>query len=480
MARQVDNGAVRPLGESRRQAEHQHLPGMIAVALIVAGGMAGYLFGLPGDTALPAAATVTTTNVPAVEPLATPLHYQWLEQSPMDSEQDAWAVHAAEDLNDVIYLLVSDDRYSPLSRVLWRSRDGKQWEVMPLDLGPGAQVTDLDVYGQSLLLSGWVGTTPTIWRSQASSTSTDIEWIAAPLVSDLDAVGLPITELSSINTVVNSAGSVVTTANVEINLEPSLLSLTEDPGVTSLLHFAEFPDVAVSSTRLWMRIVDPDGEESVHTIQIPTSVRVRPVSGQYGIDIGALQAWAIWGSTDATGFTPIDLPAVLTGPLQTMPFGDSFAATTTSDGGGTDLWVLADSVWTPSTWEVPAECGDWRRTVADGHRLVTISDDFDTACISEDGLHWVVRASSSTAVSSPASIWIEGSGDGFIAMAGNSLEYAVLTSADGLEWVRVNTNPDTVATRVFRVGDRLVTTARPAGSMIPRPVVVWVGTPTGG
>jgi hypothetical protein len=453
---------------------------MIAVALLLAGGMAGYLFGLPGDTAVPGPAAATTTTVIVPAPAATPLRYQWLEQSPLGAEQDAWAVYAAEDLDDVIYLLVSDDYDSPLSRVLWRSLDGEQWELMPLDLGPGAQVTDLDVHGQSLLLSGWAGNIPTVWRSRPSSTTSDFDWIAVPLASDLTTVGLPMTEFASVTTVVNSAGRTVTTANVDISLEAKLLDLTKDPGVASLLHFAEFPEVAVSSTRVWMRIVDPDGEESVHTSQIPTTVRVRPVSGQYGIDVGALQAWAMWESTNAIEFTPIVLPAVLTGPLQTMPFGDGFAATTTNDDGRTDLWTLAGSAWTQSTWEVPAECGDWRRTAADGHRLLTISDNFDTACISEDGSNWVVRSSSPTAVSSAASIWIEGTGDGFIAIAGNSLEYAVLTSGDGLEWVPLNSTPDTLATRVFRVGDRLVTTARPVGSMTPRPVVIWVGNPTDG
>jgi hypothetical protein len=475
MAQRSNNQAVRPLAELRPQRGAPRLPGLVTIGLLVAGGMAGYLFGLPGDTAGAGAAITTTTGEPAPISSATPLPYQWLEQVPQESEQDAWAVHVAEELDGAIYLLVSDDPDSPLSRALWRSQDGQRWELLPLDFDARARVTDLDIYQQSLLLSGWVGSTPAIWRSQRIGTSGSPGWTATALSSGLDAVGRPVTEFSTVTTVVNSAGRTVTVAESQISLEDELLSLSDDPAIASLLHFEELPEVTVSSTRVWMRAVAPGGEELVRTSRIPNTVRVLPAAGHYGTDVPALQAWAMWESTDALGFSAVSIPAGLTNPLRPMPLSDGFVATTIDAPGDTELWAATEHGWEPSSWNSPAGCGGWGRTATDGKRLLTITDNFDTVCTSEDGAIWAIRTSPSTALSSQAAVWIEGTNGGFIATARNSLEYAVLTSRDGLEWQRVNATPDILGTRTFLVGDRLVTRARPDGSMTPRPMVVWVG-----
>lgn len=478
MARETDSGSVRPLGEPRRHPQHQRLPGLIAVALLAAGGTAGFILGLPGDTVRAEAITATTAAaVPT--PQVTPLPYQWLEQAPIDNDQDAWAVHAAVEFDDDIYLLVSDDFETPRRRALWRSGDGEQWETLPLDLGPAAQVTDLDVYGQTLLLSGWSGTTPTMWRSQSPAAKDGFNWISMPLASGLDTVGQPIAAWSDLTTIVNPQGRAVTTARVAISLEDRLLSMSRGAGVTSLLQLAELPQVAVAAGRLWMRTVAVDGDETVEMIQIPDTVGVKRGSGNYGTDIPALQAWAMWDSTDGFAFTPRGLPTPLVDDLRPMPFGDSFVATTENDRGRTDLWTLTDVGWEPSDWTVPAECGGWENTAADGALLLTISDNFDAICVSEDGATWAVNESPTTAVSSQATIWIEGVREGFLAMALNSMEIAVLTSDDGVGWAVVNSAPEILGSVAYRVGDRLIATARRSGEMQPQPVVVWVGEPTG-
>lgn len=453
------------------------LPAVVVVALLVIGASAGYLLGLPNDTVDGAAPP--TTAAPAIAPAtqSTPAHYDWLEQQP--TSQDAWAVFTAVELGDYLYLLVANDPESPFGRSLWRSRDGAAWDLVELEFGPNAVVTDLDTYEETLLLSGWDGDNATIWRSQLLPQGETPRWTAAtlpttqPVFGDL-AVGRGHPYVTS---EINSQREIVVAMRAGIDLTDTLLDLLGGGPTTSLLDYPELPEVVVTNSRLWMRIVASDGTESVHTESIPATLRITPAAGRYGTEVAPLDTGALWTSTDGRSFAAVDLSALPVAPVP-QPFNDIFVSTVAGSDGDATLWISASGQsWNPSGWLPPAECGGWQGVAVGNPGLLLASDEFDTLCRSGNGTDWEVRPSATTKVPSTTSVWIEGGRAGYLALAENSMERVVLTSNDGFTWDRVESTPEVMGSRTFRVGDRLVTTAR-GDSLSAQPVVIWVGRPS--
>lgn len=465
---------MRPLTvKPERRNSPRRLPATVAGALLLIGASAGYLLGLPSDTA--ASIAPVTTAAPGAAPAnqITPTQYDWLKQRPTSENQQAWAVYAATELVDHLYLLVADDGDFRNRRVLWRSADGETWDRLKLDLGAEVTVTDLDVDGSTLLLSGWDGDTAMVWRSQALAGGDEPQWLATPLPDVADGFGDVIGV--SVTSEINKSGEIVVSAEMGIDVTNTLLEFPAGQPVPNLLSYRELPEVAVADGRLWMRIVTADGDEQVHTQTIPKTIRVTSEAGHYGTEIRFLTAGALWVSADGARFSAVDL-----GDLAEIPspqsFNDIFISVAANAGGAHELWSSADgSTWSPSSWVAPAACGDWQGVAIGGPGLLLSSDDFDTHCLSGSGTDWEIRPSASTKVSTMASVWIEGDDGGYLALARNSTESAVLTSSDGFHWDRVAFNEEILGIRTFAVGDRLVTSSRPFGTARPRPLVVWVG-----
>ncbi len=474
MAKKEPSNAVQPL--TVRPVTPRRLPAAMALALLAVGASAGYLFGLPNDTSEQSAQA--TTLAPATVPVAsaaqtTPAHYNWLEQQPADTDQDAWAVHGAVELSDDMFLLVSEDYEHPFQRALWVSPDGETWNLVRLDLGPEVFITDLDTYDGALLLSGWHEGAAAVWRSQPLARSEEPVWTRWLLPATPLQFGNLRAEFSSVTSEINSGGELVVTTDAHIDLNDTLVGLGDD--IANLLEYGELPEIAVADSRLWMRIITKDGVESVFTEPIPPTVKIPAVSGHYGTDVRALPAGSMWTSNDGATFLPVDLSGVPAVPSP-MAFDDIFVSVI-ADGTGTyELWSSASgATWTSSLWDAPAECGGWQGVAVGGNRLFLVNDVFDTICLSNSGTDWTVRSSVSTRLSSTAGVWIEGSPEGYLAAVRNSQESAVLTSNDGFQWHRVEMTPDILVTRMFLVGDRLVATARPVEGITPLPMIVWVG-----
>lgn len=478
MASKESQNAVRPLPvRPHRPPPPGRIPAVVAIALVAIGASAGYLLGLPNDTV--GSAAPSTTAAPATAPgmQPTPAHYDWLEQQP--TSQDAWAVFAAVELGDYLYLLVANDPESPLGRSLWRSRDGAAWDLVELAFGPGAVVTDLDTYNETLLLSGWKDKSATLWQSQLLPQGETPRWTAATLPTTQPSFG----DLAVggrhpyVTSEINSEGEIVVAMHAGIDLTNTLLDLLGGGATTSLLDYPELPEVVVADSRLWMRIVNSDGTESVHTESIPATLRITPAAGRYGIDVAPLDAGALWTSTDGDSFVAVDLSALPVAPVP-RPFNDIFVSTVAGSDGGSTLWISASGhTWSPSGWVPPAECGGWQGVAIGDPGLLLASDEFDTLCRSGNGTDWEVRHSTTTQVTSTTSVWIEGGRTGYLALAQNSVEHVVLTSNDGFTWDRVESTPEVLGSRTFRIGDRLVTTAR-RDRLRPQPEVVWVGKPS--
>jgi hypothetical protein len=475
MPRTESQGAVRPLTvQPERRTSPRRLPLAVAGALLIIGASAGYLLGLPNDSATPVA--LATTTPPSATPASqmTPAHYDWFEQQPTGEGQQAWDVYAAVELDDDIYLLVADDQDSRRIRVLWRSSDGETWDRVDLGLGPDVTITDLDVYRSNLLLSGWDGDVATVWQSQELESGSDPQWLATPLPDAAPGFGELIGD-STVSSQINNSGEIVVSAEMGIDITDALLELPASGAVPNLLSYRELPEVAVADSRLWMRIVTADGDEEIHTQIIPSTIRVTPEAGHYGTEVGFLTAGALWISTDGELFETVDLGGLAAAPSP-QAFNDIFFSVFADSAGTHELWTSADgSSWLPSSWIPPTECGDWQGVAVGGSGLLLTSDGFDTLCLSGSGTDWEVRQSKATAVSTKASVWIEGDDNRYLALARNSAESAVLTSSDGFHWNRVEFTQEILSTSTFLVGDRLVTSARPMGTSRPRPLVVWVG-----
>jgi hypothetical protein len=383
------------------------------------------------------------------------------------------------ELGDYLYLLVADDPDLPLGRSLWRSRDGGAWDLVELEFGPDAVITDLDTYEETLLLSGWKDTHATVWQSQLFPEGKTPRWTAVTLPTTQPSFGnLAIGRgHPNVTAEINSEGEIVVAMQAGIDLTDTLVHLLGGGPATSLLDYPELPEIVVANSRLWMRIVNSDGTESVHTESIPATLRIAPAAGRYGTEVAPLDVGALWASTDGRSFAAVDLSGLPVAPVP-QSFNDIFVSTVAGSDGRSVLWISADGhTWSPSGWIPPAECGGWQGVAIGDPGLLLASDEFDTLCRSGNGTDWEIRPSATTKVSSSASVWIEGGHDGYLALAQNSVEHVVLTSADGFNWDQVASTPAFLASRTFRVGDRLITTAR-GDSLSPQPVVIRVGKPS--
>lgn len=452
---------------------------LTAIVLLGAGGLIGYAVGLPATEITPVAAPIETTVVSAsAEPETTePASYDWASQNRLASGNQAWGIFDAVELDDALWLLVFANVDAPDNRVLWRSEDGATWSEVPLDLD-GAIVHDLDVYDGSLLLSGWDSGVPKLWRSQQLPATAPV-WTEIALPFSGFAGGVVQDIESDIETVINNDGEIVVAAEAQIEISDLLLDLAGDPDATSLLHLDRLPEVATFRQRLWATTRTATGEETTHVIDLPTTAAFDRDAGPYGTRVGLIVARSLWASRDGWTLDPVDLGGMPAAPLP-HAFGDSFAASVTEPEGNKQLWLSADGrTWRPSDVAPPAQCTEWTNLAAGPAGLFLSNRSFDLLCVSATGRSWIVEESPATALSGGGQAWVHGSKDGYVALANNSREFAVLISDNGLEWRPVEFGAGILGTYTLRVGERLVTSVMIVEDDPPgRSFELRVGIPT--
>ncbi len=451
---------------------------LTALSLLLAGGFVGYFLGLPGSEIQSSAAA--TTAPPGALPDAAPTQqafarYEWLEQTKTSPVQQAWGLFAAVDLDGSLYLLVFANVDPPGDRVLWRSEDGTNWTEIPLDLGDEFVVHDLDVIDDRLLLSGWHSGEPSLWSSQPLP-GTEPEWELMRLPGGVPRLGEIRAADSDVATEVNDAGEVTVAVTAHVEITELLLSYVDDPTVESLFHLDELPEVAAAGQRLWVRVTE-GGEESLHVVDLPNTTRLDEEAGRYGTEVGPIVSRSLWTSGDGLAFNAVDVSNVPAVPSP-LAFGDIFVSTMAKPGDTLEVWASADGdSWSPGP-PPPSECGDWDSLAVAAPGLLLTNAAFDLMCVSATGIDWIVHESPQTAISTTGQVWLQGGDAGFLALAHNSREFAVLISADGFDWQPVQFAAGVLGTHTLQVGDTLVTSVmmiepEPAG----REFNIWVGLP---
>ena len=212
-------------------------------------------------------------------------------------------------------------------------------------------------------------------------------------------------------------------------------------------------------------------------VPIPDPITVQPVSGSVGTRVTELTAWAMWTSADGTSFSPTDPLDGLDIAPTVSAFNDGFVATTWSPA--TDTFAVLSSAdgaaWEPLAGQIPEECGNARPGVVGAAVLLVASKDFAHTCTTRDGASWQVHDTPQTTVADNAFLWITGNHTGFLALAANSQERAILESADGRAWKRIGFEPGIPTGSVILAGERVLNVARVGGQRMPRPWTMWVG-----
>ena len=474
-----------------------------AAVLLLVGGLVGYSMSLPATqraTPTTMASAVAAPVAAAAAPSLAMAQFDWKEQRPDPLKQRAWGVVAAVELDEVLFLLAFEDFQTSEQRVLWRSANGIDWTLLPLDFGRDVIVDDLDVYEGGLLLTGWNSGAPTIWRSD-SPMARDVEWNVISLPTEAlpmptkavpqptEAVPLATentgnleeirTSTAEIVTQINEAGEIVIASRVSGDITEMLLTLAGDPDAESLLHLENRPEIAASGQRLWAQVVGADGTTIIETLTIPSTVILEPTSGDYVSDVGLLTWGSLWMSSDGRAFAPVDLRGLPNLPTPEA-LGDGFVSAVERADRKHELWSSADgSHWTRTSLVPPSPCGTWESLAVGANRMMVSTPSFNLMCVSATGQEWEVHESPETAVSSTGSVWVEGVSGGFVAVVQNLSEFAVLISEDGLEWNMVAFEPGTVGAHAMLVGNRMVASSLMMQPGEGRRFSVWVGTPIG-
>lgn len=445
----------------------------MTLALFVVGAATGYLIGLPSETTASPDSVTTTASPADGSSIAGVTEYSWTRQSSPEFTPRLWAVHSAVEVDGYIYALITDDIQNRVSRALWRTADGAEWEPVPLDLGQSAVATDLDVREESLVMSGWEESRPTIWTSNPLDGTTRLTWQPTHLDEGELPLGQLVPVFSEVRTAINSAGEHVVVAAMQYSLDRYDLQPGGEPNGSG----APTPEIAVHGSQIWTRTIGATGREVVNVIPIPDPITVQPTSGQVGTRVTELSAWAMWVSADGRSFSAIDPIDGLDLAPDVSAFHDEFVASTLTLATNTyDVLASADgSTWTPVAEPVPEQCGRTRPGVVGAAVLLVASDDFAHTCTSPDGASWRVHSTPQTAVSENAFVWITGNDTGFLALAINSQERAVLESADGIAWRRIGLEPGMAIGGAYLAGERVLNVARVGGRQTPRPWSMWVG-----
>ncbi len=456
---------------------------MLALGLLVVGIAAGYLLGVPGNPTPPIAATTTTTVEVAAATAAEPLEvvdYAWTEQASPDRDPRLWAVHTAIEHDGAIYTLIVEDIDDRLSRALWRTADGAAWEQVSLDLGPDTVPTDLDVLDGDLLISGWDGDQPGLWRSTGSIQAPNISWRPVPLPSNRFPIGDLARVFSRVKTEVNAVGEVVVVADMLYAIDARSIPGTTDRWGNPIALDGR-PSMTVTGTEIWTSAVSADGVETASMLTIPPAYSTRPVSGRAGLDVVEVHAWSMWTSPTGSSFRTVAPQSGSDLAPTVMSFEDGFVAAVPAWAKKRYGLLMSEdgTAWEAAPGAPPSECGNARPAVAGAGVLLLVSEDFDYTCTSADGEVWEVHPSPQTAVSQNAFVWVTGDGDRFLAVAVNSQERAFLESVDGIDWRRSSLTDGATGGSAHLVGERLLVVARTGGSRDERPWTVWVGEPTG-
>ena len=471
MARKHSPAAVRPLGPQPRQPAGRRPAKLIAFALFVVGAAAGYLIGQPGDPS----ASVEPEQAAAVgagSSVVDVTEYSWTRQTSPEFTPRLWAVHTAIEVDGYIYALITDDIQNRVSRALWRTANGAEWEQVSLDLGPGSVATDLDIRGEQLVVSGWDESRPTIWTTSIHHDITQLTWRPTHLDDGELPIGQLVPVFSEVRTEINSAGEHVVVAAMQYAIErDEVLPVGPNrPG-------GELSEIAIHGSQIWARTVSAAGQEAVEVVPIPEPITVQPISGRVGSRVTELSAWTMWVSPDGDSFVPIEPIRGLDVAPTVSAFNDGFIASTlTLDTSTYQILTSADgAAWRPVAGPVPEQCGSSRPGVVGAEMLLVAGDDFTHTCTPRDGVSWQVHETPQTAVSDNAFLWITGNEQGFLAFAINSEERAVLESADGIAWQRIGLEPSMAIGGAYLAGERMLNVARTGGRQTPQPWTMWVG-----
>ena len=280
-------------------------------------------------------------------------------------------------------------------------------------------------------------------------------------------------------TQLNEEGEIVISSRISGDITGMLLTLAGDPDATSLLQLENRPEVAAAGQRLWARVIGADDTTTIETLTIPSTVILEPTAGDYVSDVGLLSWGSLWTSSDGLQFAPVDLSGLPNIPVP-APLGDGFVSVVERTDRKHELWRSADgSRWTRTSLVPPSECGSWESLAVGGNSMLVSNEMFNLMCVSSTGQDWEIHDSPETAVSSTGSVWLEGVSTGFLAVVQNMSEFAVLISADGLEWSRIAFEPRTVGAHAMLVGDRVIASSLMMQPGEGRRFSVWVGTPLG-
>jgi hypothetical protein len=463
--------AVRPVGfeDDLVPARHAPPPGLItATALIVTGLWLGYLLGSSFGR------TQAVKPGSSGERLA---ELQW-EEWPPPRDATSWAVRDAVEIDGAVYVLVLDDVAASGSRSIWRSSADASWERVFLGFAPEAVLTDIASDDGALLVAGWVGEQPTIWRSDQPASADDAQWELTALTGNPSMPGDLRPESSTLEMTVNAADEIVVVADMEMTIDAladRLLADSESPNEA----LVGLPEVTVTGNDLWVRLTGRNDFDHVQIVEVDDKTRFEPFSGPVGNDAGVLRAWALWADSDGRSFERMTPPIGITGAPSITAFGDSFVASASNGQGGFELWHSSDGRRWDRLPTVPAECGQARPATASGNVLLAISERFDYVCTTTDGRNWEVQPSPSTATTRAFVFVAPGTDGGFVATVAKAHEQAILTTSNGREWSRITNDPIPTGGNSFLVGEQLVTFARSPSANGGVTWQAWVGAPLG-
>ncbi len=269
---------------------------IVSIAFLVIGGLIGWgVASLGGDAIVTASSTTTlpTDSSPlgdaTLEPERIPT-VAWTGATTVPSFPEGADYAGATDpveLDGAIYLAINfaDRDSGTISNELWISADGADWSSTTIDLEESVRVTDLTAVHDGLLVAGTSDRGFGLWRSIAGRAIGEDSWSRIQLAMPADLVA------GIHSTTVNDDGEIITTiiGNIDIWRDviapyvPSSVALNDPTtrlaeGVlytrdqTEIALFAEPPQVLMTDDTVWIRLLTPDGEETLLTRELPPGV----------------------------------------------------------------------------------------------------------------------------------------------------------------------------------------------------------------
>ena len=486
-----DQLPVRPLGIE--ESEQHHPPRLTLVLVLLAvGGLIGWgVASLGGDSI----ATATTTTLDpdtsplgdsSVEQQAGPV-VSWVEAGSIPEFPAAMDYAGSTDpveFGGSIYLVVRYSDGEDIRNELWESSDGIEWASNAIELDADVSVVEIEAVTQGLLITGVGDGVFGLWRSVPGRSLGGSSWVRVPVaIPD----GL---EPEFYATAANQRNEVITTVignlaiwrdviapHVPENLNLDDARLRFENGIlylgegSTLEPFLEPPDVLTVDGNVWIRLVTPNGKETLQTIELP--------AGAYPIetapDLSFIPVALSWRSEDGIDFEPVTgrnalpdgyfLPEAWGGGFITAVYELPSAFAPNED---VSLWRTESGIaWQPTDDQPPRECARFFFAVSRS-RLVLTGED-GTRCV-WDNDEWSI-VSDSSLVS-----FVVGGPAGFLGYPAVSEVDTASFSRDGRSWSEVGIPASGADPSLSILNDRLlallVTHPRPN---VPGRIEIWLG-----